>query len=98
MDAAHGAGRAASDEKNHFQEAIVLASKVVSAPHILAEICMSDDPDYVTGYVAALSIGYRRITKLKAPGSPDGGRIFLYRGPKAEVAETIRYLENRRSW
>ena len=96
MDAAHGTARAASDEKNHFQEAIVLASKVVSAPHILAEICMSDDPDYVTGYVAAPSIGYRRITKLKAPGSPDGGRIFLYRGPKADAAETIRYLEKQK--
>ena len=96
MDAVHGTERAASDEKNHFQEAIVLASKVVSAPRIIAEICMSDDPDYVTGYVAAPSIGYRRITKLKEPGCPDGGRIFLYRGPKAEVPETIRYLEKQK--
>lgn len=96
MDAAHGAERAASDEKNHFQEAIVLASKVVNAPHIVAEICMSDDPDYVTGYVAAPSIGYRRITKLKEPGCPDGGRIFLYRGKAEEAAETIRYLEKQK--
>ena len=96
MDAENGRGRAASDEKNHFQEAIVLASKVVSAPHIIAEICMSDDPDYVTGYVAAPSIGYRRITKLKEPNCPDGGRIFLYRGTKEEAAETIRYLEKQK--
>jgi len=73
MDAVHGTERAASDEKNHFQEAIVLASKVVSAPRIIAEICMSDDPDYVTGYVAAPSIGYQRTTRLKEPGGPDGG-------------------------
>ncbi|MGP1471362.1 MAG: 6-carboxyhexanoate--CoA ligase [Schwartzia sp. (in: firmicutes)] len=84
--------------KEPFPRGHRLGQQSGERPHILAEICMSDDPDYVAGYVAALSIGYRRITKLKAPGSPDGGRIFLYRGPKAEVAETIRYLENRRSW
>ena len=94
MDAARTA-KGASDCKNHFAEAVVLATKVVHAPHIVAEICVSDDPDYVTGYVAAPSLGYRRITKLKEAGSPDGGRIFLYRGPRGGVAETIRYLEKQ---
>ena len=94
MDAERAA-KGASDCKNHFAEAVVLATKVVHAPHIVAEICVSDDPDYVTGYVAAPSLGYRRITKLKEAGSPDGGRIFLYRGPRDGVAETIRYLEKQ---
>ena len=94
MDAERTA-KGASDCKNHFAEAVVLATKVVHAPHIVAEICVSDDPDYVTGYVAAPSLGYRRITKLKEAGSPDGGRIFLYRGPRDGVAETIRYLEKQ---
>ena len=94
MDAERTA-KGASDCKNHFAEAVVLATKVVHAPHIVAEICVSDDPDYVTGYVAASSLGYRRITKLKEAGSPDGGRIFLYRGPRDGVAETIRYLEKQ---
>ncbi len=94
MDAERAA-KGASDCKNHFAEAVVLATKVVHAPHIVAEICVSDDPDYVTGYVAAQSLGYRRITKLKEAGSPDGGRIFLYRGPRDGVAETIRYLEKQ---
>lgn len=94
MDAERTA-KGASDCKNHFAEAVVLATKVVHAPHIVAEICVSDDPDYVTGYVAAQSLGYRRITKLKEAGSPDGGRIFLYRGPRDGVAETIRYLEKQ---
>ena len=93
-DAERGA-KGASDCKNHFAEAVVLATKVVHAPHIVAEICVSDDPDYVTGYVAAPSLGYRRITKLKEAGSPDGGRIFLYRGPRDGVADTIRYLEKQ---
>ena len=96
MDAEHTPARQAGDCKNHFQEAIVLASKVVSAPNIIAEICMSDDPDYVTGYVAAPSIGYMRITRLKEMGCPDGGRIFLYRGPKEEVPACIHYLEQQK--
>lgn len=95
MDAVHAPGRDPSDEKNHYQEAIVLATKVVHAPHILGEICISDDPDYVTGYVASKEIGYVRITKLKEMGSPDGGRIFLYRGPK-DAQETVAYLEKTR--
>ncbi len=94
MDAERAA-KGASDCKNHFAEAVVLATKVVHAPHIVAEICVSDDPDYVTGYVAAQSLGYCRITKLKEAGSPDGGRIFLYRGSRDGVAETIRYLEKQ---
>ena len=83
-----------NDKKNHFKEAIVLASKVVNAPGIIAEICVSDDPNYVTGYVAAPSIGYVRITKLKEMGSPDGGRIFLYRGSREDAAKCINYLES----
>ncbi len=83
-----------ADRKNHFAEALVLASKVLSAPNILGEICVSDDPNYVTGYVATREFGYRRITQLKTPGDPAGGRIFLYRGPKDEVARAIAYLEH----
>jgi len=95
MDAEHAPSRPAGSEKNHFQEAIVLASKVANAPHIVAEICVSDDPDYVTGYVASKPTGYVRITKLKALGDPEGGRIFLYRGPREDVPDTIAYIEKQ---
>ena len=95
MDAAHTSSRLAMDCKNHFQEAIVLASKVIHAPHIIAELCVSDDPDYVTGYIASRELGYVRITQLKAYGCPDGGRIFLYRGPREDVAACIDYLEKQ---
>ena len=81
--------------KNHFAEALTLASKVLSAPGIVAEVCMSDDPAYVTGYVATHKAGYRRITKLKEPGDESGGRIFLYRGRREDVAATIEYLERQ---
>ena len=81
--------------KNHFAEAIVLATKVQNAPGIIAEICVSDDPDYTTGYVATRSLGYHRITNIKERGSPLGGRIFLYRGAHSDVPETIRFLEQQ---
>lgn len=79
--------------KNHYLEAIVLATKVANAPGIIAEICMSDDPDYVTGYVASRRLGYQRITCLKEKGDSAGGRIFLYRGKKEDVSKTIEFLE-----
>ena len=81
--------------KNHFREALVLASKVQAAPGIVAEICVSDDPDYVTGYVASKSLGYRRIATIKERGDPSGGRIFLFRGPRSLVPDCIRFLQEQ---
>ena len=81
--------------KNHFAEAVVLATKVANAPGIVGEICVSDDPDYVTGYVATKEIGYCRITAIKRKGDPCGGRIFLYRGPREGVEGTIRFLQEQ---
>ena len=95
MDDAASASRCFSAEKNHYAEAIVLATKVAHAPGIVGEICLSDDPDYVTGYVASKRIGYARITCLKEKGDPAGGRIFLYRGSHEKVGETIDFLQRR---
>ncbi|MBQ6246773.1 MAG: 8-amino-7-oxononanoate synthase [Kiritimatiellae bacterium] len=93
MDAAGAQGRLPASAKNHYAEAIVLASKVAAAPGIVAELCISDDPGYVTGYVASRTIGYRRITCMKELGDARGGRIFLCRGIAGDPAETIRFLE-----
>ena len=93
MDDAVSLEKGTAHGKNHYAEAIVLATKVQHAPGIVGEICVSDDPDYVTGYVATRELGYRRITVIKEKGDPRGGRIFLYRGPRDGVAETIRFLE-----
>ena len=49
----------------------------------------------MTGYIASKSLGYVRIAPLKQLGSPAGGRIFLYRGTRADVARTIDFLEKR---
>ena len=95
MDDADSVAKGVPSSKNHFAEAIVLATKVQNAPGIVAEICVSDDPDYTTGYVATRSLGYHRITNIKERGSPLGGRIFLYRGPHSNVPETIRFLERQ---
>ena len=95
MDDATSVERSVSSRKNHYAEAVVLATKVAHAPGIVGEICLSDDPDYVTGYVASKRIGYARITCLKEKGDPSGGRIFLYRGLREQVSETIDFLQRR---
>ncbi|MFN3480067.1 MAG: 6-carboxyhexanoate--CoA ligase [Thermodesulfovibrionales bacterium] len=75
------------------KEALTLASKVASCDGIIAELCVSDDPDYTTGYVASRKTGYVRITNLKEKGSMSGGRVFFIE--KDETADIINYLEKR---
>jgi 8-amino-7-oxononanoate synthase len=82
--------------KSHYEEAIVLATKVANAPGIIGEICVSDDPQYVTGYVSSLEKGYMRITKMKKMGSENGGRIFLFRGDEKTKHDCISFLENEK--
>jgi len=59
------------------REALILASKVASCKDVVAEICVSDDPDYTTGYIASRSLGYMRITGIKDRGGMNGGRVFF---------------------
>jgi len=82
--------------KNHFNEAIVLSTKVANAPGMVAELCVSDDPDYVTGYVASKELGYIRIMKLKEMGDPNGGRVFLFDSSKASAEECIDFLQKQK--
>ena len=77
----------------HVREAVVLATKVVSHQDVTAELCWSDDPEYVTGYVANKT-GYHQITKLKEYGSFIGGRVFFVK-PDAAIEEVIDYLQNQ---
>ncbi len=76
------------------KEALILASKVASCPGIIAEVCVSDDPDYTTGYVASKRLGYLRITSIKKRGSRAGGRVFFVKA-KNPIEGIIRYLEKR---
>jgi 6-carboxyhexanoate--CoA ligase len=74
------------------KEALILASKVAFCRDVLAEICISDDPDYTTGYVAGREIGYVRIPNIKKHGTLHGGRVFFVRDD-AEPHPIINYLE-----
>jgi 6-carboxyhexanoate--CoA ligase len=74
------------------REALILASKTASCPDLLAEVCISDDPDYTTGYVAGREIGYVRIPNIKNLGDMHGGRAFFIR-ENADVEKVINYLE-----
>jgi 6-carboxyhexanoate--CoA ligase len=74
------------------KEALVLASKVMSRGNIVAELCISDDPDYTTGYVASKKYGYVRIPHVKKRGSRHGGRAFFIE-ESADAGDIIHYLE-----
>lgn len=94
MDAAGAASSGSC--KNHFREAIVLATKVVHAPGVIAELCLSDDPDYLVGYLASLKHGYVRLSPMKEMGNPHGGRVFIFDSTKAKAEDAIYYLEKQR--
>ena len=63
---------------------------------MVAEICISDDPNYVTGYVASQKMGYVRIMKMKEMNDENGGRIFLFDSRKASAEECIQYLQEKK--
>jgi 6-carboxyhexanoate--CoA ligase len=74
------------------KEAVILASKVASLDCVVAELCVSDDPDYTTGYVASKKFGYVRIPNIKHGGSIGGGRAFFVR-ERTNIERLIRSLE-----
>lgn len=81
--------------KCHMKEALCLSSKVAHCPWIIGELCISDDPDYTTGYFASRERGYVRIHHIKARGSRIGGRVFLFRGGADDVPRCMEYLEQQ---
>jgi 6-carboxyhexanoate--CoA ligase len=76
------------------KEALVLATKVSAHPATVAELCWSDDPEYMTGYVASKNLGYQRITNLKEYGDERGCRIFFVDGI-SDLHSYINYLEKQ---
>ncbi len=73
-------------------EALTIASKVSSRNDIVAELCISDNPDYTTGYLASRDLGYLRITNIKNKGDEYGGRAFFIKMP-CNIADLIYFLE-----
>jgi 6-carboxyhexanoate--CoA ligase len=74
------------------KEALILASKVAACDQVKAELCISDDPAYTTGYVSSKQYGYVRIPHIKKRGGKQGGRVFFL-DEGAEVASVTGYLE-----
>lgn len=85
---------AAGHGGDHAREAMVLASKVANAKGTVAELCWSDDPHYVTGYVGSKRFGYGRIMVMKDYGDPVGGRIFFVT-PGTDMEAYENYLQNQ---
>lgn len=79
---------------SRIKEALALASKVSEHPATVAELCWSDDPDYITGYVAGKKLGYQRITAMKEYGTEEGCRIFFADG-SVNVNTYINDLEKQ---
>lgn len=75
---------------NIVKEALILASKVHRDRMVLGELCISDDPNYTTGYIATRAYGYIRLPRIKRRGIPYGGRAFFITG--GEVKDLIKYL------
>ena len=76
---------------NTVKEALILASKVHKYRMVLGELCISDDPNYTTGYIATRAYGYIRLPRIKKRGVPYGGRAFFITG--GEVKDLIKYLQ-----
>jgi 6-carboxyhexanoate--CoA ligase len=84
--------RSSGIDSGTVREALILASKVASCSRIIAELCISDDPDYTTGYIASVRSGYVRIPNIKRRGSRAGGRVFFLKG-SGDISSMIEYLE-----
>jgi 6-carboxyhexanoate--CoA ligase len=75
------------------KEALVLASKVATCGQVMAELCISDDPGYTTGYVSSRKYGYVRVRNMKGKGDKNGGRVFFLK-EDADIESVINFLEN----
>ncbi len=78
----------------NLKEALTLSTKVLNHPSVLAELCVSDDPDYTTGYLSVKGRGYFRIFNIKPAGLPLGGRVFFVK-EGTEVEPLKNYLEKK---
>ena len=72
-------------------DALAISTKNLNHPDIIAEYCISDEPDYLTGYVATKKF-YYRLTPLKKKGNIHGGRIYFVNN-KVDLKELYYYLE-----
>ncbi|MDQ7055779.1 MAG: 6-carboxyhexanoate--CoA ligase [Persephonella sp.] len=82
------------EEKGYTErtaDALAVSSKNMNYPDITAEFCTSDEPDYLTGYIAVKGY-YYRITPLKTEGNTKGGRIYFVKNG-INLKKLYNYLE-----
>ena len=72
-------------------DALALTTKNMLHPDIVAEYCISDEPDYLTGYVATKE-KYYRFTPLKEKGNTKGGRIYFVKN-QIDIDSLYRFLQ-----
>ena len=78
----------------NLKEALTISTKVLNHPSVLAELCVSDDPDYTTGYLSVKGKGYFRIFNVKPYDLPLGGRVFFVKRG-TDIYKLINYLEKK---
>jgi len=74
------------------KEALTLASKVAACRQVRGELCISDDPEYTTGYVSSKKLGYVRVPHIKKKGEKKGGRVFFLE-EDSDINSVIGFLE-----
>ena len=74
-------------------DAVALVTKNMFHPDIIAEYCISDEPDYTTGYVANKK-NYYRLFPLKEKGNPKGGRIYFVKNT-TKIEDLYKFLQKK---
>ncbi len=74
-------------------DALALTTKNMLYPYMIAEYCISDEPDYTTGYISTKDT-YYRFTPLKEKGNPKGGRIYFVKN-NIDINDFYRFLQEK---
>ncbi|NPA54664.1 MAG: 6-carboxyhexanoate--CoA ligase [Aquificae bacterium] len=74
-------------------DALALTTKNMLYPDIIAEYCISDEPDYTTGYISTKNF-YYRFSPLKEAGNSKGGRIYFVKND-VNLEKLYDFLQHR---
>lgn len=72
-------------------DALALTTKNMLHPKIIAEFCISDDPDYTTGYISTKD-KYIRLSPLKLEGLNKGGRVYFIQSD-VDLTDIYNFLQ-----
>lgn len=74
-------------------DALALTTKNMFYKDMIAEYCISDEPDYTTGYVSTKDT-YFRFIPLKERNNNKGGRIYFVKN-KTDIQDFYRFLQKK---